>query len=163
LLGRATITGNLMGLGRAEEVLSFSAPQASLAYLQSQLAVSDLIADIGWEGIRELMRLLREGPEFPEAFKKVTGFDFLYWQEAWMERVQKRYRWLVMLDFNTLLWVSILVLVFVAAISIWLKNRRQIKRWEEEEFYEEGYEDYQEADKTLSQAVSVDNKPIEPH
>lgn len=157
LLGRAIISKNLIGLRRVDEVLGFSHPQASLAYLESKLATSSLKDQIGWEGIRALLVKVGEGMEFEQAFREVSGFDYEDWQGAWLERLEKQHQFLILMDIEHLIWVAILLLGVLGVVAVWWRNRRQLKRWEEEETEEVW------ASPESAGEYPVDNRPIHPH
>lgn len=132
-LARAALADRMMGLPRVEDVLSFSATDAQLAYAESHAAAQGLLDWYGWEVVRSILFMVGTGIEFDSAFEKSTGVEYEAWQADWLESAQKRYRSYAFLDLDTIIWVVILLLSAMAAFAVWLRKRKQFKKWEEEE------------------------------
>lgn len=57
--------------------------QASLAYAQSQSLVSYLVSSYGWEKMRELLAVFKEGSTYDNALQNVYSFDIDGLEEQW--------------------------------------------------------------------------------
>lgn len=133
LLTRAAGADRLMGLPRVDWVLGFSRPDAELAYAEARSATQRFVDQFGWEGVRRLLQTLKSGADFAEVFQQVTGYEYEYWQVDWLEYARAKYRGWVWLQVDDLVWIGIMLLTGVGAVSVYLRNRKQLRRWREEE------------------------------
>lgn len=149
-LARAALADRLMGLPRVDNVLSFRSPDAELAYAESRAAAESLKERFGWEVIRAILYRVAESSDFPVAFQQSTGVEYEAWQADWLESAQKHYRNFAFLDVESLIWVLILLLSAAAVVAVWIRKRRQLRKWLTEEENEE------------DEPTPVDNRPITP-
>jgi hypothetical protein len=70
---------------------------------------------------------------FDSVFQTVFGQDVLDLELAWYDYLEDEYRWRFLLDFETFLWIFILTLFLFVFLGIRLRNRRTLKRWDDEE------------------------------
>jgi len=137
-LGRAAAADRLMGLPRVDNVLSFSSSDADLAYAEARAAVITFIDHFDWTTVRTVIASIAAGQEFADAFKAATGFEYDYWQADWLENAQKKYKNIVLLDIENYIWIGIALLSLTAIGAVFIRNRRQLKKWMKEEEEDEG-------------------------
>ena len=140
-----------MGLPRVDDVLSFSSPDADLAYTESRAAADGLVKKFGWEAVKTILGRVAQGEEFGDAFHNVTGVEYEAWQADWLETAQQRYRKMLFMSIDEMIWILIMLLAITATISVWIRRRRQFRIWLAEE--EDNEEDI----------PPIDDTPIKPH
>jgi hypothetical protein len=72
-------------------------------------------------------------PAPDEIFRIEFRLQFDEFETSWREQIYQQKRWDVILDFDTLLWPLLTVLFLLAAIAIYVRNRRRLRQWAEEE------------------------------
>ncbi|MDP8229415.1 MAG: peptidase MA family metallohydrolase [Candidatus Electryoneaceae bacterium] len=132
-LSRAAASDQLIALPRVDQVLSFSAGNANLAYAESLSAVKLFIDRYGWETVRKILSGVRQGQHFENAFETAVGISYETWQIDWLDYARNHYRWWALLEIDRLIWVLIVLLFIVAMIVAYIRRRRQYKEWLEEE------------------------------
>lgn len=132
-LAQAAIADRMMGLPRVDDVLDFAAPDAELAYAESNAAVESFVSRYGWSGVRALLSRIANDEEFPEAFEAVAGVEYEYWQADWLEGAQKKFKRYLFLNVEDMIWALIVLLAIAAVMAAWVKKRWQFKKWLEEE------------------------------
>ncbi len=147
-LGRAAAADRLMGLPRVDRVLAFSSQQADLAYSESESATRYFIDRFEWRAMRDLLKYVKTGKEFEEAFYLATGLGYEDFQIEWMDYARDRYRWVFLLEIESLIWMAIVVLFIAAMIAVFIRRRIQMRKWQDEED-EEAAEEAAEAMKDL--------------
>ncbi len=157
LLARAALADRMMGLPRVEDVLSYSDSDAQLAYAESHAAARGMLDRFGWEVVRSILFLVGSGAEFDSAFESSAGVEYEAWQADWLESAQQKFKNYAFLDLEMIIWVAIMLLSALAAFMVWLRKKRQFKKWaeeEEEELFNESPE--------IEAQEPVDDKPIHP-
>ena len=132
-LARAALANRLIGLPRVDGVLGYSRQDADLAYAESHAATQALVERFDWEAIRNILFIVGSGAEFDEAFLQATGLEYEAWQAEWLESAQKRYRGYAFLETDTIIWLLIILLSSVAVVVAWIRKRKQMQRWQDEE------------------------------
>lgn len=132
-ISKALISNSLVQLDEIDDVLSFQKEKAQLAYEESYSAILFLEEKYGYEGIIKLIQAFKKSINFNQAFLDVFGMDFIDFEWEWDQYVQKKYRWRFLLDFEIYLWILILFLFILVIITIRYRNRKILKRWEQEE------------------------------
>lgn len=133
-LSTAVFSGKTIPLERIDSLLYFPRAKAELAYLQSFSAVlllQEMLRRQGlaWGEFHE--RVLQAG--WQAALQQSTGMDEFAFEEAWLRALKKNYRWLFLLNLDTLLWL-ILGIVFILAIYlIHRRNKKRLHHWAEQE------------------------------
>ena len=92
-----------------------------------------LIETYGLPKIAHLINELKGQNSFEHAFQNVYEIDLFEAELNWYNYIEKKYRWSFLLDFDTYLWIFILILFTLVFVAIKLRNRKTIKNWEEEE------------------------------
>jgi hypothetical protein len=109
--------------------------QARMAYAQSCSIVNFLVREYGEDSFRECISLLAEGRGIDEALAGAIGIDSYWLEKKWLKSIKKRYKWISLVSSWVVLWTFV---VLIALLAYWrrkVRNRRIIKRWEEEELW----------------------------
>ncbi len=133
IISRAQVANQLIPLDAIDAVLTFQQGRAHLAYFESFLAVSFMVEQYGESAIRELLETVRRVRDFRYAFQKTFGQTLPAFEREWRFYLEKKYRWSIFLEFDTLLWLGIIVLFLLIFIIILIRNRRTMARWEAED------------------------------
>lgn len=133
LVSRALLSGDLIPLERIDDLLEFQQVKAQLAYQESYLAIRFILEQWGPDGLRRLVEELSRTPDLDASFKAALGIDFVDFQSEWYDYVRTHYRWHFLLEFDTYVWFLILFLFIAAFVTIQIRNRRTLKRWQREE------------------------------
>jgi hypothetical protein len=132
-ISKALISNSVVPLNEIEDVLKFQTEKARLAYEESFSAVLYLEEEFGFAGIAAILAELKAGKAFDDAFEEYTGLSAAEFELNWLRFVEQKYRWRFLLDFETYLWILILLLFVLVFFGIKWRNRRTLKRWEDEE------------------------------
>ncbi len=135
-IGNALSAGKIIDLNDIENLLSFADTRAQLAYLESFLAIQFLVARHGEEIIVALIKDLDTAGGIDQVFFKHLGYGFIEFEIDWYNDLKKRYRWINLLQFEHLLWISLVVVFFLVYVLIKLRNRRIYKLWDQDELSE---------------------------
>jgi hypothetical protein len=132
-LSRAIWSGKLISLDEVEQVDAFSHSNAELAYVESYNAVEFLVKQYGWEALRRILSDMGAQHSWNEALFRETELDQAGFEAAWRANLEKSYRWMILLDAQTLVFIGMTALVLVIGV-ISLRRRRKIYRqWQAEE------------------------------
>jgi hypothetical protein len=135
-IGNALSANNLVGLENINSVLVWGNVQAEIAYLQSFLAVQLLISKVGEKAVAQMVRDFSSSYTIDEIFIKHMGYDFFEFEIAYYDDLKSRYRWTSWLQFENILWFSLIIFIFLAYLIIKMRNRKIIREWEEDDFYD---------------------------
>jgi hypothetical protein len=135
-VGNAISAGNLIDLSTVDSVLLFFNTEAELAYLQSFLAVQFLVSKVGEEILADLIRDLAYSSSLDEVFEKHLGYSYFEFEIEWYDDLKSRYRWMSLLQFENLLWFILILIIFLAFFLKKMRNRRILKEWEKEEYFD---------------------------
>lgn len=127
ILGRAAMADRLIGLPRVDRVLSFSSPDADLAYVQARSAVAYMTDRHGWDAVKILLQKIKKGMDFEQAFFEAIGVEYELWLMEWMDWARNRYKWTFLLDIDSLIWIVIVLFGSTIVIIVYLRKRRQLK------------------------------------
>jgi hypothetical protein len=132
-IGNALSAGKLLNLGEIDSILSFVSAKANLAYLESFLAVQFLIERHGEAKLVEIISALARNNSVDQVFLNTLGFDFFDFEIMWYENLKKQFRWIAFLQFDNLFFMLLVIFILIAILSRYYRNKKIIKRWEEEE------------------------------
>ncbi|MDW7682028.1 MAG: peptidase MA family metallohydrolase, partial [bacterium] len=141
LVSKAVISKSLIDLMEIDRVLKFHQDKARLAYQQSYLAVRYLFEQYGAEQVKKLVQQLRQGNDLDQAMLNTIGMDMADFEYEWYHHIRHKYRWHFLMDFDYYLWIIILGLFILGFILIRRRNRKTIKRWEQENDWDEPWSD----------------------
>lgn len=132
-ISKALISDSIIPLDEIDGVLRFQRTKATLAYEESYSFTAYLVENYGFENMVNLIQELQTEKTFAHVFRDVYGIDLFEAEIAWYQYMEKKYRWHFLLDFENYLWISILLLFILVFLAIKLRNRRTLKKWDEEE------------------------------
>lgn len=131
-LSKAQLSKQLIPLRQIDLVLNFGQTKAELAYQQAYLAVLYLIEAYGQDAVPLLLSALREHESIDDAFRATLGLTLEQFEQEWQREMQKKYRWSFLIDFETYLWLFIVLLFLLAFAGMLMRRRRIIRQWEDE-------------------------------
>ncbi|NIR52981.1 hypothetical protein GWO43_30585 [candidate division KSB1 bacterium] len=132
-ISKALLTDSVVPLDEIDKVLKFHREKARLAYEESYSAILYMEKAFGERGIVDFLQELEQSKEFDDTFLQVFGIDLYEFELDWYHFIEDKYRWRFLIDFETFLWIFIPLMLILAFIAIRLRNRRILKRWEDEE------------------------------
>ncbi|MBL7032618.1 MAG: hypothetical protein ISR91_00580 [Candidatus Delongbacteria bacterium] len=135
-VARALLTGRIFSLNELERLHSMSGNEARLAYTEAVLAVNYFRERFGRSAVVLLLNQLAQGQSYERAFHTTTGEQPDRFEDKWRRHLWGHYFYYILLGINSWIWGFILVLVIVAIIIVRRRNRRTIRRWEQEEPWE---------------------------
>lgn len=136
LLGRILLYSDYISLNKIDDILKFNSKKANLAYAQSVSAFKFLIEEFGDKSYKRFLILLNEDQKIETAFKNAYHFSLKEFESYWNIWAHKRYKFYVLIDVNSLIWIFLPILVLLAWVIVKIRNRKTLKRWEDDEFYE---------------------------
>jgi hypothetical protein len=137
--GNAVFGNNLMSFSEIDQLLRFGTGKAQIAYFQSMLAVRYLLENYGQAELQNILNTLAAGSSIEQHFYNAYGLSYTDFEYNYQNWLRYHYRWMVVLQFEYLLWILILFLVFSAILMIRIRNRRKLSQWvEEDDIAQEG-------------------------
>jgi hypothetical protein len=134
-ISKALISDSIIPLDEIDDVLKFHRTKARLAYEESHSFLLFLQEKYGTDRLIRWIRVLKSNPNvtFDHSFQAIYDEDLFDVEMLWYEYLEKKYRWHFLLDFDTYLWIFILLLFILVFLAIKYRNRKIIKSWEDEE------------------------------
>jgi hypothetical protein len=134
ILANALFAGKWIGLVEVDSMTSFSESQARLAYIESYSAVLFLEEYIRTKGLNwtKYFDIIYD-IGFEEALKKVTGQDLLDFEIKWYRAVKEKYQWFIIFNWENIIWLLMILVLFGAMYAVRYRNRRILLKWEAEE------------------------------
>ena len=133
LIANALYSNKLSSLSSLDSMFTFSSNQARLGYALARSAIDYFDRQYDTSGLVEILNLLAKNQSMDFAFKKATGRDFIDFEVGWFAFIDDQYKWLILLNVPSLVWVFLVVLFFVAVIRRHFKNKKIIRSWPEEQ------------------------------
>jgi hypothetical protein len=133
----AVLSGGLIPLSEIDSVLQFPSVKADLAYTESLLAVLYIIRLGGENAIVAVISELSHGAPFDVALFRVTEKTPYEFEGAWQDYVSGRFSLTVLLVSPDSLWGYLVLLFGVAYVAVRRRNRKKLRRWEEEDRLEQ--------------------------
>lgn len=137
-LSRAIWSGKLLSLEEVERVDAFTHPNAELAYVESYNAVEFLVKQYGWDGVQRILEDMGTGHSFNEALFRETELDQSGFEAAWRDQLQKSYRWMILLDAQTMVFIGMTIMVLVVGVIALRRRRKIYRQWEAEDESDQG-------------------------
>jgi len=137
ILANALSSRKIIYLNELENLIDFSPVKARLGYIEALSAVQFFIKHHGLVKIREVMDRYDKKNDLNLAFSQSVGYDFVHFEGLWYRDLKDRSRWLIFLNFDYVLWLSIGLLFISAIIFIRKRNRKKIREWDQNEFFED--------------------------
>ncbi len=136
LVSKALLTNSIIPLAEIDNVLSFHAEKAQLAYQESYLAVRFLFEHFGDEKVKSILQQLSNGSGIQNAMYYSIGLSFNQFEQLWLEKISKSQRWQFLMDFDNYLWLFVLLIFLIGVFVVRKRNQAKIKQWEEDDFDE---------------------------
>ena len=130
LLANALALKKIPPLAALDSLLSFGPQKARLAYIQALSAVHYFVKVNGRKQLRALVSSLALHHSINDAFKDVCGFDFIDFEINWYGDLKENYRFLVILNLDNIIWLSMGLLALLAIFVVRRRNRKKVKDWE---------------------------------
>ena len=137
ILSRALNKEKLIPLDKLNFAISPNRTKSRLAYSESASVVDFLVIAYGEEAVRKILKGIRKGLTFAEAWKLATGMNYDYLGFHWKKYIKKRYKYIFLLDFKYLIWLIMPVLVILGYVIKKITNQKIKTRWDEEELDDE--------------------------
>jgi len=137
LIARALRGNSIIWLSAIDSVLTFEEDKARLAYLESASTISYILEKFGQETLVSIIHELKKGKDMNQALKDVLGLDLYDFEVDWYFYLKDKYKWNFLIDIDFYFWIILPLLVVFAIIAIRVRNRRILKKWEEEERFED--------------------------
>ncbi len=132
-IANAIMTKEIPPLEEIDSLNSFSQAKANLAYLLSLSTIdfmnTHFFGTEDWHHFHNL--ILQNGWHW--ALEQKFGMNQLEFEVFWYRYIEDKYRWLVILNFENLLWFSLIIFLFFALYLVRWRNKKKIKKWAQEE------------------------------
>jgi hypothetical protein len=115
-------------------------PHATRAYAISGAFVNDLLTRQGNDTGARILRLVREGRSFEEAFMLATGMTLPMAEDDFWSRQRRWSRWLPFATSPYVLWIAVTLLALFAFLARRRRDAAIRARWAEEEEDDDGWE-----------------------
>jgi hypothetical protein len=132
-ISNALFSGKVIALEDIDSLIYFHQPKAELGYLESLSAVlylNELLLKRGNDFQVFHKKIILEGWE--TALQKNIGTDEIGFEIDWLDALEKKYRWVMLINFDNVLWVFLVLALFLAMYFVRLRNKKKLRRWEEE-------------------------------
>jgi hypothetical protein len=133
VLARAAAAGRLHSLWRIEGMMGMNALEARQAYAESAVAVQFLQSRFGMAGIANLVHALRGGSPYEETFRTIFGISPGEFESQYQLYVRNNFRVSFFGDMDLWVPIAFVMLVGAAGLAVWLRRRRTVNRWREED------------------------------
>ena len=141
LLANALVLKRVPQLKALEALHSFSPPKARLAYIQALSAVEYFVHKHGEGTLSALVHNLGKFRSEQRAWLQTVGYDFIDFELNWYESTYRAYRWLVWLNLDHFIWLTMGLLAVAAIVLVRRRSRKKLESWDNEEFYLEADEE----------------------
>ena len=128
----AAFTDSLTPLNEIESYPE-SHTAVTLAYAQAANFVGYLLREGGWFTVRVLLRYMKRGSTFEEAFESAYGRSVAQMEKRWRERLTGGWGWISLLTGAGAIWGAITLLFILAYLATKRRQRRRLAQMEEEE------------------------------
>jgi len=129
LLANKLALKQILELSALDSMQNFSATKARLAYVQALSAVNYFAKIYERNTLSLLVANLARHHSINDAFRATIGIDFIDFERHWYEDLKKNYRWLVVLNIDNLLWVTMGLLAILAIYAVRRRNRKKVAGW----------------------------------
>ena len=131
ILGNAFAREQVTGLEAIDGLLQFGSVRARLAYLEAFSAVRFLVEDQGNEIFRAVMGDFSREKNIDQNFVKHLGITLSEFEDEWYLSMKERYKWVMFLQVENLIWISLVLISIAAFIIVKIRNRRIVRKWRE--------------------------------
>ncbi len=131
ILGNAFAREQVTGLEAIDGLLQFGSVRARLAYLESFSAVRFLVEKRGNEMFCAVMGDFSGEKNIDQIFVEHLGITLSEFEDEWYLSMRERYKWVMFLQVENLIWISLTLIGIAAFIIIKIRNRRIVRNWQE--------------------------------
>jgi hypothetical protein len=131
ILGNSFASGHIVGLDAIDDLLRFGPAKARLAYLESFTAVRFFIQTYGAGKFRDLLKDFSAGYETDQNFDSELGLYLSDFEDAWYQAMKHKFRWVIFLQVENILWISLVLISIAVFIGIRIRNRKTVRNWQE--------------------------------
>jgi len=131
-LGTTVLVGRPTPLSELTRSFPSEDSSARAAYAESFHFVSYLERRHGPGAVRRILEQMKQGAEFPEAFRLALGRDLASEEAGWRDRVNFAYRWIPALTSTGVLWMGITLLVLLGRIARLRRDRALLDSWKQQ-------------------------------
>lgn len=129
----------LIPLEQLSDFLRLGQSAAELAYAESGTVIEYLAGVYGATVFQEILVTMKHGKDFETALALATNIEPADFEFHWREYLSKNYQWVFLLDIQYILWVVMTILVVLAWLSIRERNKKTVRKWDEQEQKEQVY------------------------
>ena len=132
-ISNALLAGQIADFEDIEQLLHFSQPKAELAYLQSlsaTLYLAEMLDERGSNFQSFNQAIVQNG--WAVALQESLGTDDIGFEVQWYQSLEKEYRWMMLVNFENLLWIALIIVLFLGFYFMRLRNKKKIRRWNAE-------------------------------
>lgn len=129
----STLASSPRPFSELEAAFARGGASRSMAYAGSLAAVRFLRKTFGREFPSRLIGAIREGREFPSAFRSATGVTLEVAAAYWKKELGRPRRWVMWIGSALTLWTGATLLILLAYTVKRRRGRRTLERWREEE------------------------------
>jgi hypothetical protein len=133
IAGNAVVGNNLLSFYEIDELIKFKAGLAQIAYIQSFLSIQYFLKQYGEEELKNMLDSAAKGIEVRDYIKLQLGLEYEDLEYNSIEWIKDKYWWMIFLQFENLIWISMPVLALLVIIVIKIRNRRKLSEWTKEE------------------------------
>jgi hypothetical protein len=131
-VSKALIFNSIIPLSEIDRVLAFDESNAQLAYQESYLAIIFFIERFGTDSLRRLIHEMASTENIDDAFLNVIGMGTERFEMEWLNHIQANQRWQFLVDIDSYIWISILLLFAAGYFQMRRRNKKTLERWENE-------------------------------
>ncbi len=130
ILSNAIVSNSIISLYEIDSLLKMNSASAALAYLEAYSAVEYLINNTGDKEFINILFGFKKYQDINLVFTNNLGYDLEEFEYHWYKHLENRFKWMVILNFDNILWFLLVLIVIIAFILVKIKNRKKIRKWE---------------------------------
>ena len=137
IISNAIAANKILELDELNQLMQFNTASANLAYLEAKIAVEYLIKQIGISQLPNFLNDLNNSNNSNLIFKKYLGYDLLDFEFYWYNYLKDKYRGMLVLNLDNMIWYVLILIVVIAFIVIKIRNYRKKQSWKMDELLED--------------------------
>ncbi len=136
VISNAIAANKILELNDINQLMKLNTASANLAYLEAKIAAEYLINQIGISKLPEFLDDLNKYDNIDFVFEKYLGYDLIDFEYYWYNYLKDKYQWMVVLNFDNLIWLMLIFVVIIAYIVVKMRNYKKIQMWKSDELEE---------------------------
>ncbi len=129
----AAATGRLLPIESLRAAFPPEGPALQLAYAESAFLVRWMLRQRDWGTLRELVRDTRAFGDFDRHLARLYGGSAEGLFNVWKQELERDASWWRVLATDWMIWAGVTVLFLVAVTVKWVRTRRRLRTWREDE------------------------------